>query len=474
MNLFSSTAPQEFSLLSIGQRGVGKTVFLAGSYAELQASAQASHSQPLWFECQDAQAQENLEQILHFVAQSGQYPPATMKMTDFSFSLKQRTRLGEQTLCQFRWWDIPGEICRSENVEFQQIVADSHGSCVFIDGPALLQDADYLPDLEDIIAQVVAIATLVSLNDIPYAFALILTKCDLLDLPTASAQLRERLTPLTDRLQDLGVPFQIFDSVIPIDMVADTPTLQPQGAVAPLLWLVSTLHRDHRPAWQQVLSPLLPQPPNLSQSLAPGQVGRGAALSKRLRSWEARFHSLPVAARYGSLVGVATLGAIALLSPLWFNVSLRAPQASQSFTSTDPQALQQQIRLQEQALQRQPGNVKTLKQLIALHLQLEQFPQAIPFAEQLVQQQPQAVESRLQLAQLYEITGRGNQAEAAYDQVLTQQKNHLQALLGKATLRSALGDQTTARTLFAQAEQAAPRELKSQIRAVAQKTLSQN
>jgi len=472
MNSLFGTAPQAISLLSIGQRGVGKTVFLAGSYAELQAGGQAGSSQPLWFECQDSQAQENLEQILHFVAQSGQYPPATMKMTDFRFTLKRRTRLGEQTLCQFRWWDIPGEICRSENPEFQQIVADSHGSCVFIDGPALLQNGAYLPDLEDIVAQVVAIATLVSLNDIPYAFALILTKCDLLDLPTAQVQLREKLTPLTDRLRDLGVPFAIFESVIPIGTVANTPTLQPQGAAAPLLWVVSTLHQGQRPTWHRVLSPLLPQPPNLSRSLTAGQVGRSAALGKRLRSWEARFHSLPVAARYSSLVGVVTLGAIALLSPLWFDLSLRSPPAS--FTSTDPQALQQQIRLQEQALQRQPGNVKTLKQLIALHLQLEQFPQAIPFAEQLVQQQPQALESRLQLAQLYEITGRGNQAEAAYDQVLAQHKNHLQALLGKATLRSALGDQTTAQALFAQAEQAAPTELKPQIRAAAQKALSQN
>lgn len=472
MNLFSKTAPQQFSLLSIGQRGVGKTVFLAGSYAELEANRQAN--QPLWFECQDSQAQDNLEQILHFVAQSGQYPPATMKITDFSFSLKQRTRLGEQTLCQFRWWDIPGEICRSENHEFQQIVADSHGSCVFIDGPALLQEAAYLPDLEDIIAQVAAIATLVALNDIPYAFALILTKCDLLDLPTAQAQLREKLTPLTDRLQDLGVPCQIFESVIPIRTVANTSALQPQGAVAPLLWLVSTLHRGQRPGWQQVLSPRLPQPANLSQSLTAGQVGQGATLSKQLRSWEARFRSLPTAARYGSVVGVTTLGAIALLSPLWFDLSLHSPQASQSFTSIDPQALQQQIRLQEQTLQRQPGNVKALKQLIALHLQLEQFSQAIPFAEQLVQQQPQTLESLLQLAQLYEITGQGNRAEAAYDQILAQQKNHLQALLGKATLRSALGDQAAAQALFAEAEQAAPTALKPQIRAVAQKALSQN
>ena len=38
MNLQSKSHPSTYNLLSIGQRGVGKTVFLAGSYAELHQS----------------------------------------------------------------------------------------------------------------------------------------------------------------------------------------------------------------------------------------------------------------------------------------------------------------------------------------------------------------------------------------------------------------------------------------------------
>ena len=66
LNIFPNTLSQTktFNLLSIGQRGVGKTVFLVGSYAELQANHLTSHPQKLWFDCQTNQVQENLEKIM--------------------------------------------------------------------------------------------------------------------------------------------------------------------------------------------------------------------------------------------------------------------------------------------------------------------------------------------------------------------------------------------------------------------------
>lgn len=105
INIFprNLTQTKPFNLLSIGQRGVGKTVFLVGSYAELQANYLTAHPQKLWFDCQTNQVQENIEKILNYIVQTNQYPPPTMKIVNFSFSLKRQRLWGEQTLCNFTW-----------------------------------------------------------------------------------------------------------------------------------------------------------------------------------------------------------------------------------------------------------------------------------------------------------------------------------------------------------------------------------
>ncbi len=138
MNLLSEDAIKTFNLLIIGQRGVGKTVFLAGSYTELHADSQKEPPRQLWFDCQDTQVQENIDKILNYVFQNRQYPPATTKITNFSFSLKRHSLSGVQTLCYFKWLDIPGEICATHSLDFRRIVSSSHGCCVFIDAYALV------------------------------------------------------------------------------------------------------------------------------------------------------------------------------------------------------------------------------------------------------------------------------------------------------------------------------------------------
>ena len=145
LNIFPNNLSQTktFNLLSIGQRGVGKTVFLVGSYAELQAKHLTSHPQKLWFDCQNNQVQENLEKILDYIVQNNQYPPPTMKIVNFSFNLKRQSLWGEQTLCNFTWNDIPGEICDIHNLEFRNMVFNSHGCCVFIDAYALKHKPTY-------------------------------------------------------------------------------------------------------------------------------------------------------------------------------------------------------------------------------------------------------------------------------------------------------------------------------------------
>jgi tetratricopeptide (TPR) repeat protein len=450
MNLLSGTTAQVFSLLSIGQRGVGKTVFLAGSYAELHPDSHIANSQQLWFDCQGSQVQENIERLLSYVARTGQYPPLTIKTTNFNFSLKHHRLWSTQTLCHFRWCDIPGEICNIRNQDFQTMVLNSHGCCVFIDACALMHNNAYLQTLEDIIEQVEAIAYLVSLNRLKYAFAVILTKCDLLELdPLSRQQLKEGLQPLTSRLDAIRANYQTFYSSIPIVHIKSASTLRAKGAAAPLLWLVRELSKAHKPGLMNNLSklatPLLPSGFQPGQELVEGSLqslfrpaGKALGAKKILGLYlpAARRNFLLLTLAIGSLVGV---------------IGTRLVDY-------------------KQFLQGEPKNLDTLSKLATLR-QSGQFDQAVSLIEKLVQQEPERLELRLQLAGLYEVTGQVAKAETAYDQVLAQQNNNLQALVGKATLRKAHGDIKTAEALFAQAEKAAPSDLKAQIRAVTQKTL---
>lgn len=297
MRQLSQPFPKTFNLLSIGQRGVGKTVFLAGSYAQLQANTteaavltpalagatvlsklglktQTSLDQAssLWFECQDDEVQTNLEKILHHIERTGTYPPATIKITDFNFRLQQQTSQGAETLCNFRWFDIPGEACNLRNAEFQEIVITSHACCVFISAPALLRDPSYAPTLQDILNQVVAIASLVEQHRLNYAISLILTQCDLLE-PGDTFQIEANLQPLLERLRDFRANYRLFYSAIPIETIAGRPTLKAKGAADPLLWLLAELNRAHRFHAPRSLASELSQPRIQSPRFTP-RVGR--------------------------------------------------------------------------------------------------------------------------------------------------------------------------------------------------------
>ncbi|MBW4614532.1 MAG: hypothetical protein KME21_14910 [Desmonostoc vinosum HA7617-LM4] len=266
MSLLSSHQ-KIFSLLSIGQRGVGKTVFLAGSYAELHPDSQAQNPQNLWFDCQDSEVQANIEKIKNHVARTGLYPPATIKITSFDFSLKRQSLWGVKTVCRFRWWDIPGESCNIRNPDFQEMVLASNGCCVFLNANAFVQDKDYSLFVEDIYNQVVAIASLVSQHDLKYAFALILTKCDLLELsPITLLQIEEKLQPLLTRLDAVKAQHQKFYSAIPIVSLEGVASFNARGAAAPLLWLLAQLnHSRHFPSRQDLAS-------GFSQNLFIGQM----------------------------------------------------------------------------------------------------------------------------------------------------------------------------------------------------------
>lgn len=245
-----------FHLLSIGQRGVGKTVFLAGSYIELHSDAISHRQQQLWFDCQDNQVQNNIDSILDYIIQTEKYPPPTMKITNFNFSLKRRQLWSNQTLSHFCWSDIPGEICTIDNRGFRALVSHSQGCCVFIDAYALVHKHYYLTALEEIVKQVVAIASVAHLYDVRYPFAIILTKCDLLGSNRLQS-LQSLLQPLTTRLNAVKAKYQTFYSCIPIDFTSFGATLKPTGAAAPLLWLVWELSQPFHSTWQQNLHDLI-------------------------------------------------------------------------------------------------------------------------------------------------------------------------------------------------------------------------
>lgn len=453
MNTLLGTTPKTLSLLSIGQRGVGKTVFLAGSYTELHADSQSDNSQQLWFDCQDSDVEANIENVLSYIAKTNLYPPATIKITDFNFSLKRRSLWGTKTLCHFRWWDIPGESCNVRNPDFKKIVYASQGCCMFIDAYALVHNSGYLQMLENITEQVMAIASLVYLSKLKYAFALILTKCDLLQFnPLNQQQIEKGLQPLFIGLDNVRANYQTFYSFVPIINTEGTATLRPKGAAAPLIWLVLELIKAHNPGLMNNLLELVTR--RRSVGFQPRQEKVDGSLQSLFRSAD---KAVGVKKKLGPSLLPAAPRKLLLLA-----LAIVALAGVVSLLLVDYKRL----------LQGKPNNFDSLENLAALHQQRGDFYRTLPLIERLVQQQPKRLELRLQLAELYELTGQVQKAETAYDQVLAQQRNNLKALVGKAVLRKVQGDIKTAEALFVQAEKAAPTDLKAQIRAAAQKTLA--
>jgi len=80
---------------------------------------------------------------------------------EFQLQPEASQAVGVQTLCHFRWWDIPGEICNMHNLTFMMMVS-LHTPAVCLSIYALVHKNTYLQTLEDIIEQVMAIASLVS------------------------------------------------------------------------------------------------------------------------------------------------------------------------------------------------------------------------------------------------------------------------------------------------------------------------
>jgi tetratricopeptide (TPR) repeat protein len=442
MELHSKTQLPIFNLLSIGKRGVGKTVFLAGSYAELHRQSQGE-TDPEWtFECQDSENWQKLQTILEYIANTGEYPPPTMKVTDFHFSLQHRRRNLLETVCEFCWWDIPGEECNFEQPEFQKIVLDSHSCCVFLNGEKLVREPKYQEEVESLRKQVMSIASFVDFRSFPYAFAIIITQCDrLAPGPIARLQIQEKLQDFTASLKSLNAKYQCFYSGIPIVTENESFTVAPTGTAYALLWLVSELERTHKR--------------DASQTLETALQANPLPIRRRF--------SLPGAAWLwgGAVAGLIVIGAVG-----WLALS-RLTGGTEQVKASDPQTQQY-----EQKLQQNPKDLPSLLALANVYLERGQLDNAVPLLEKIAQLQPESLDRQLNLAYVYTLKPDLPKAEAVYDQILTKDKANLQALLGKAALRSQQGDSQAAQQLFQQAENAAgSSELKAQIREMAQRSL---
>ena len=288
-----------FNLLSIGQQGVGKTVFLASSYSELNNQPREG----IEIACQDRSGQ-HLEDILNNIKR-GQYPPPTQTNRQFSLRLKQTG--SPQTLCQLRWWDFPGQSSQISNPDYQQAILGSHGCCVLINAEALMHEPTYLQSLEEIVQQVLTIGFLANQHGLDYPFALILTQCDRLE-PNEEPFIAQKLQPLVSRLDGV-IHYKTFLGAVPLVQGAS----RDHSAAMPVLWLLSQLTQSHR------------QLPNLGS-----QLRQSLAAGRTL--WSSSRNESPTVRRYMSILALA-------------NVSLQALPVIEKRVEAHPDDLHEQLTL---------------------------------------------------------------------------------------------------------------------------------
>ncbi|PZD72550.1 hypothetical protein C1752_03385 [Acaryochloris thomasi RCC1774] len=438
-----------FNLLSIGHRGVGKSVFLAGTYADVRSGRQAD-SGYIRFEGANDQTQAQLEELLDYMEQTGQYPPPTLKMTDFTFRGTPRRR-HDQTLCEFRWADVPGEICRPTHPDFEAMLLNSHGCCMFIDAVALVQDLNYPTQLDEMAQQAEAMASLAAQSGLKYLFALILTKCDL--LPAGSANLidiEQRLRPLTTRLDAARAVYRQFYSSVSIISSGKTSVAVARNTSAPISWMLSELYSASRTRTLLKLGNGCEKA--LLKTQLPPLLGQSANLMPK---------------------ALAAFGIAAVGMGLWLGGSQLQFQAGQAQSSPLQEQASLEVRRYEKALKKNAQDGEALLRLVDLHREQEQYESAVGYLERLIALQPGNFNLYFSKADLYAAMNRKDKEEAAYDQVLAQQNDNVTALTNKAILRSTQGDVETARTLFAKAEANAPDgKLRQTIQAVANDMLN--
>ncbi len=451
-----------FTLISLGSRGVGKTVFLASNCAEvLRSSQNKNNDRTLWFECLEPEFQEKIEKLVGYIVRTGQYPPPTFKIEDFTFTLREKgvsgPKTGPKTICDFRWLDLPGEWCNIQNPEFQSVLLQSHGCCIFVDAHALLQDEHYLAEIEVLMNQVVAITSLINQHHLKYPLTLICTKCDLVDFtPIGLVQLETKLLPIVQRLDAVTANYRRFYSAIPTLDQESVEVKKFGDSNAPLLWLVSELQKLHGSDVQFNLGTSLDHAISSSMN-GPKTASRAhyssESASKSFWGWK-NFSSQK--GIFSILLACGVLSAIAALS-LKLNIP---PPATADLTP------KQKLQKYEAVLQIDPSNREALNQVIYAHLDLGQTDQAtIQIDKVLKASSTNDINTLLQLAGLYALAGKDDKEEEIYDRILVKEQNNIYILTSKANIRRKKGDLKTAKILYEKAEKNAPnKELKAMVK----------
>lgn len=353
-----------FTIISLGSRGVGKTMFLAYNCAEiLRSSSEKGNAENLWFECADKEVQEKIEKLVDYIVRTGNYPPPTFKIEDFVFSLKKKGLKADKTLCQFRWSDLPGEWCNSQNPEFQSVLLKSHGCCVFVDVHAILHDASYQKTVETMMNQVEAIASLANKNNLKYPFSLICTKCDLVDLsPVGLIQIEEKLLPILSRLEAVKANFRRFYSPIHTLDSPQNGILDFKNAKTPLLWLITELQKLHSSDVQLNLGNSLNQAisSSLNDSIKiPSDNNPPAYPSQPFLNWK------NLRSKKTILAILLACGVLSAILALFLNLDIFRPKTAEA-------TAKQNIQKYETVLQIDPSNREAITQIVDAYLEIRQ------------------------------------------------------------------------------------------------------
>lgn len=402
----------EFRILSLGNRGVGKTVFLVGAYVHL-----LNNLEQITIETHDLPNQ-NIQKVFKYIKETGKYPPATATVSNFNFNLIKTSKRQNKLLYNFSFIDIPGELAESTSedtqstLRLQELIINSHACCAFFDAYALVKNEDYLWKVSSIINQLSTIASIAASNEFAYPIAIVFTKCDLLGRPLNILTVEQRAEQIIEQLNAVRATYKKFYSAVQIIKhdsevkISSSETGQSSGGAA-ILWLLQVLSEAHSESNLNLKSHLdALTSPSLIEYITP------SINWKKIRR-----------------ISFAASSALALLAvPIWF-FSERRQETANSSTG-----IENSITENLAIIRSQPNNLAALINLVNLYIQAGENQKAIPVMEKLVKLEPESNEWKLNLARLYLANGQTIEAKKAYDQILKSDKNNVTALKEKAAL----------------------------------------
>jgi hypothetical protein len=240
-------ALQEFSyrIHLIGHPGVGKTVFSLAAYTRAREVLRTLGRSSLGLSCADPTTKEFVETSTYLMRHSGRYPASSIRPTSLYFQLynlhSNASFWSEKTihLCNFTCQDLP--------IGQGDPMLSAAGSFVFVDASALLQVPTYQNRFFTILRTLQMFTDL--LQESKHSFAIVLTKCDLLELTTECRRaLRNALSPLTSMLERSNQPYRTFYSSLALGAVPNTEShfLLIGDSASALLWLFDQIHPLNR------------------------------------------------------------------------------------------------------------------------------------------------------------------------------------------------------------------------------------